>query len=306
MAMNKMHIIGAACIIFAASLWGIDGIILRPSLYHLDVAVVVFLEHAIAFLIMSVFLMYDIKLLRKIGLRSWLSLFWIALFGGAIGTMAITKALFYVNFEHLSVILILQKLQPIFAIIMAFWILKERPPRQFYTWTFIALVGSYLITFGFGSPVFEGNKLFIASMLSLLAAFSWGSSTVFGRRAVTKVNYRVATYVRFGLTSLLLLAFIIATDKVPKIGSISESNLLTLITIAFTTGGLAIFIYYYGLRRIQASKATIYELSFPITAIILDFVLNGNVLAFSQWIGAIFILGAMIRITQLRVSYQSK
>ncbi|MBT3407405.1 EamA/RhaT family transporter, partial [Candidatus Woesearchaeota archaeon] len=47
---TTMPIIGAMMVMFAAAMWGADGILLRPKLYHLDVPIVVFLEHFIAFI----------------------------------------------------------------------------------------------------------------------------------------------------------------------------------------------------------------------------------------------------------------
>jgi len=314
---TRTSIIGAIAIIFAASLWGLDGVVLRPSLYHLDVPVVVFTEHFIAFFFMMIFVVFglvlsksylkkDFKEFRTLKSKDWLSFFWIALFGGAIGTMAITKALFHVNFEHLSAIIILQKLQPLFAICLAIIILKERPRKIFYLWALLALFGSYLITFGFHAPVFAGNKLFIASLLSLLAAFSWGSSTVFGKRVVNIVNFRTATYIRFGLTSLVMLAIIAfytlatGTNHFAGFDAITAKELVVILIIAFTTGGTAIFIYYYGLKRTTASRATIYELGFPVTAVALDYVVHGNIMSLGQWLGAMLIIGSMIKITQLK------
>ena len=306
-----MQIIGAIAVIFAASLWGLDGIVLRPRLHHLSVPVVVFLEHTIAFLFMLVFVLIvflfvkdfpgkEWKEIADLKPRDWLSFFWIALFGGAIGTMAITKALFYVNFEHLSAIIILQKLQPLFAIGLAIILLGEKPKRAFYLWTALALAGSYLITFSFHRPVFEGNRLFISSLLSLLAAFAWGSSTVFGKKVVSKVNYRVASYIRFGLTSLIVLAIITATNDFASFDAVSGSELNILLLVAFSTGFAAIFIYYFGLQRVMASKATIYELAYPVTAIVLDYIINNSIMSVGQWLGAALIVGSMTGITRLK------
>ena len=306
-----MQIMGAIAVVFAASLWGLDGVVLRPRLYHLSVPVVVFLEHTIAFLFMLVFVLIvflfvknfpgkEWKEIADLKYRDWLSFFWIALFGGAIGTMAITKALFYVNLEHLSAIIILQKLQPLFAIVFAIILLREKPKRVFYLWAGLALVGSYLITFSFHRPVFAGNRLFIASLLSLLAAFAWGSSTVFGKKVVSKVNYRVASYIRFGLTSLIVLAIITATNGFAGFNAVSGIELKILLFVAFSTGFAAILIYYFGLQRVMASKATIYELAFPVTAVVLDYIINNHIMSVGQWLGAVLIVGSMIGITQLR------
>ncbi|NOX71391.1 MAG: DMT family transporter [Candidatus Micrarchaeota archaeon] len=294
-------LIGAIAVSFAAFLWGVDGIILRPSLYHLDVTIVVFLEHFIAFLLMTAFLFREIDVIRKIKRLDWAYFFWIALFGGAIGTMAITQALFLVNFHNLSVILILQKLQPLFAIFIAAILLKERPSKQFYGWAFLAIVGSYLITFGFKQPVFVGNMLPLAAGLSLLAAFSWGSCTAVGKKVVNIASFRTATYVRFGLTSLIMFAIIILTGSIAGITSVDAGDITTLVIIALTTGGTAIFIYYYGLKRVMASNATIYELAFPITAVALDYVLHGSVMTAGQMLGALIIIISMLMITRKNI-----
>lgn len=318
-SIKKPSIIGAIAIIFAASMWGLDGVVLRPHLYHLFdyVPVVVFCEHLIAFIFMMVFFaaafMYgskntseDIKGFKSLGIKDWSSFFWIALFGGAIGTMAITKALFHVNFEHLSAIVILQKLQPLFVILLSIIILKERPKIQFYYWAAVALVGSYFITFGFNAPVLAENKLFVASLFSLLAAFSFGSSTVFGKRVVSKISFRLATYIRFGLTSVLLIAIIAAITAISEKSmfagffEIGIKEIIIMTIIALTSGGTAIFIYYYGLKRIMASKASIYELGFPVTAVVLDYIVNNNIMGPGQWIGAVLIVGSMYMVTKLK------
>jgi len=292
--------IGAIAVMFAACMWGLDGVVLRPSLYHLDVSVIVFLEHFIAFIIMSIVLFREIPAIKNIKKNEWISFFWIALFGGAIGTMAITQALFLVNFEHLSAIVILQKLQPLFAILLAAIILKERPRKIFYFWAVLALVGSYFITFGFEQPVFNGNALFIAALLSLLAAFSFGSSTVFGKKVLAKTDFKISTYVRFGLTSLIMIIIVLLTGSFVGFAAVDTGNLLTLFIIAITTGGTAIFIYYYGLKRVMASKATIYELGFPVTAVVLDYIIHGSIMSPGQWLGAILIIVSMIMIVRAK------
>ena len=53
---KKDTIVGAVLVAFAASLWGMDGIILTPKLYNLNVWFVVFILHTIPFLIMNLFL----------------------------------------------------------------------------------------------------------------------------------------------------------------------------------------------------------------------------------------------------------
>ncbi len=299
---RSMPLIGAIAICFAAALWGLDGVVLRPSLYQLDVVVVVFLEHAIAFSYMAVLMMFETKQLTRLKIKDWGAFFWVALFGGAIGTMAITKALFFVGFVTLSVVILLQKLQPVFAIGAARVVLGEKPKKNFYWWALLALIGSYFVTFGFMAPNFStGNKTLIAALLSIVAAFAFGTSTTFSKRAIKKVNFRVGTYLRFGLTTLLMFILVLATGSLPKFAAVTSANVLTLLLIAFTTGGVAIFIYYYGLKWVPATKSTIYELAFPATAIVLEFFIFHKTLNIGQWIGAAVLLFAVIKVAGAKV-----
>jgi len=118
-------------VIFAATLWGVDAVLLRPILYNLPVPVVVFLESSIATLLMSPFFFFKKTSLQSIPKRDLLVFIGVAVFGGAIGTMAIVKALFYVNFINLSIVVLIQKLQPIFALILASIFLKENCLNNF-------------------------------------------------------------------------------------------------------------------------------------------------------------------------------
>ena len=292
----KTKTTGTLAVMFAATLWAIDLAVLRPSLYKFNALSVVFLEHFIAFIFMAGFLFYERKELKKLKPFDWAAFTLVAFLSGAVGTIAITKALFYVNFINLSVVLFLQKLQPIFAIVLARILLKEKPNKNFYLFAIVAIIGSYFITFGFGIPVFSG-AIFYASVFAIIAAASWGSSTVFSKFAINKVNFRVGTYLRFGLTTFIMLIILTLTRNLSSLKDFDQGSLLTLLIIAFTTGGAAIFIYYYGLKRIPASVATLAEMTMPFMGVVLEYSLHGTIMGAGQWFGVFLLLGSIYLIT---------
>jgi len=303
--MSKLTRFGTLFVILAAVLWAVDGIALRPELYHLPVPLVVFVEHALAFLFMTPLLLYEIKELKKMKKGDWGAFLWVAVFGGALGTMFITKALFYVNFVNLSIVILLQKLQPIFALILASLILREKLPKKFFYYAIAAIIGVYFVTFGFHQPALStGNKTFIAALFAIGAAFSFGSATVFGKRGLKNINFRMGTYLRFGLTTLLMFFIASATGDLMSISQISQRQLITFLIIVFSSGGLAIFLYYYGLKWITASVATICELAFPLSAIILEYVIRGNALSLAQWAGAVVLLYAMYKVSRMQAKME--
>jgi len=285
-------------VILAASLWAVDGIVLRPSLYNLPVTLVVFIESTIVALLLTPFMYRYFQDVKKLTLKDWLAYFGVALLGGAIGTMAITKALFYVNYVNLSIVILIQKLQPVFAISFAAIFLKERQPREFFFWASLAIIGAYFMTFGLHIPIISAeDKTTMAVLFALLAALSFSSSTVLSKRALKNVSFELGTYLRFAITSIIMLIIVLTSGTINNIPDVSTKQIYIFILIAFTTGGPAIFLYYYGLKRISASVASICELAFPLTAVILEFVLRDNILGPVQWAGALVLLFSILRVT---------
>ena len=288
-------------VIIAASLWGVDGIVLRPILYTLPVPLVVFIESAIVALVLTPFFLKnqnEIKALRPV---DWLSFIGVALLGGAIGTMAITKALFYVNYVNLSIVVLIQKLQPVFAILLAAVLLKEKLPKTFFLWAGTAIAGAYLMTFGLVFPVLStSDKTTLAAFFALIATVSFASSTVLSKRALKNVSFNLGTYLRFLITTLIMLIIVLSSGLIWEVGQVSQKQALIFLLIAFSTGGPAIFLYYYGLKRITASVATICELAFPLTAVVLEYVLRQNILSAIQWIGALVLLFSIIQVSHIQ------
>ena len=79
----------------------------------------------------------------------------------------------------------------------------------------------------------------------------------------------------------------------------TAGNWLIFIIIALTTGSGAILLYYFGLRYITAKVATMCELCFPISSVIFDYLINGNILSPIQIASAILMIISIIRISKL-------
>lgn len=295
-----MYRFAPLAIIIAAVLWGLDGIVLRPSLYTLPVPLVVLIESSIVAILLTPFFIKKYNSLKKLKMRDWLSFFAVAFFGGALGTMAITKALFYVNYANLSVVVLIQKLQPVFAISLAAILLKEKLQKEFYLWAGISLFGAYLMTFGLRLPALNsGDKTPIAVLFSLIAAISFGSSTVFSKRALKNVGFEMGTYLRFLISSFVMILIVLLTGDYQSISKVSDFQWIVFLIIAFTTGGPAIFLYYYGLKSVPASVSAICELSFPLTAVLLEYFVHGNMLDLVQWIGVFLLLFGILKVSSL-------
>lgn len=303
---KKSAMLGSVFVVIAAVLWGLDGVILTPRLYNLPVPFVVFLLHAIPFLFMNVIFFKEYKNLGKLKPMDAVAFGLIALFGGAIGTLSIVKALFLVNFQHLSVVVLLQKLQPVFAVVLARILLKEKIGKNFLLWAGIAIVGAYFLAFGLHTPNFGSEKTALAAMYALLAAFSFGSSTVFGKFVVSSFDFQTALFFRYGFTTIIMTVFLFFTKGFISLTNITKMNWIILLIITFSTGAFAIAMYYFGLKRINANVATICELAYPVSATLFDYFINKSVLSTVQWIAAIIVIFAILQITKNQMNLEKK
>ncbi|MFA6098397.1 MAG: DMT family transporter [Patescibacteria group bacterium] len=307
MKLRNITLFASLAIMFAAFLWAFDGVVLTPWVQNLglsDVPTFVFMLHITASVFLTYFLIKKWNELKNLQKPDWLAFVLTAIFGGALGTMAIVAAILkvYSAGMNISVVLLLQKIQPVFAILLALLMLKEKPRKIFYWLAVLSLIGSYLLTFGFARPDLSAQGMLIPALLAILASFSFGSSTVFSKKAITKVSHGMGTALRFFLTTLIMLIVITVISLLNRGGinttyagfsgfNALNGNLIgAFIVIALTTGGTAIFIYYWGLKRVQATRSTILELMFPVSAVVLEYLIHGKVLNFGQWIGAVIVV----------------
>src|SRR3989338_1850621 len=143
---KKLTHIGPLFIAAAAILWSLDGL-LRVALYSLPPAVIIFWEHFLGALILSPFIFIKRKEIKHLTRKEWMSILFVSLFSGVLGTMLYTAALGKINYIQFSVVALLQQLQPIWAITAAAILLKEKINEKFLRWAILAIAASYLITF---------------------------------------------------------------------------------------------------------------------------------------------------------------
>lgn len=287
---------GALLIFLAAVLWGLDGI-LRRSLFSLPPITIVFFEHVIGLIIIAPFL---IRAWKKEALESkeWYALGIVALLSGVLGTLFFTTALLKVNFIPFSVVFLIQKLQPIFAVTMAWIVLKEIPTPRYVFWAALALVAGYFVTFPMGVVNFsEGGAHLVAAGFALAAAVAWGGSTALSRYALLGHSNTFVLGLRFLLTVPIAFIFVVGMGALPTLSAVTPSQMGTLALIALSTGMLALWVYYRGLRTTPVRVAAIVELAFPATAVIIDYFLYGVALHWSQYVAAAVLLGAMYMIS---------
>jgi drug/metabolite transporter (DMT)-like permease len=297
---------GPIFILIAALLWAFDGLI-RQHLYTLPPITIIFFEHLIGLIILSPFIFKYVRE-TKLTAREWQLTVLIAALSGLLGTLWFTTALGKVHFITISVVFLLQKLQPIFAITTARIFLKEKLDQRYIKWALFAVIAAYFVTFPNGVVNLKtGEGTVIAALYALGAAFAWGSSTTFSKMLLGKVDFKVSTFYRFLFTLILSLPFLILFGRSGEtVATPNLSQFGLLVVIALSTGMVALLIYYKGLAKTSVHVSTILELTFPFVAILLDFIVNHTVLSFSQWIASVVLVFSIYKIAQLRQGFDGQ
>ncbi|MBK1784866.1 EamA family transporter [Prauserella sp. ASG 168] len=269
----------------AAALWGTDGLLRLPLAEDLPAGTVVFWEHVIVAAVLLPFLPSALAALRRCGPREWLA---VLVIGG--GSSALATALFTAAFQLGDPItpLVLQKLQPVFAVLAAWVVLGERTRAAYLFFAVPALLGAWLLAFR--DPFAVEIAAARAALLAVGAAALWAAGTVLGRFVSGRLSSRDVTTLRFSV-GLPFAAIIVAVQG--ETYTVSWDNALGLGLLAFVPGLLALSLYYVGLRSTPAARATLAELAFPVTAAIIGVSFLDSTLSVTQWLGLLLVIGAV-------------
>lgn len=290
---------GPFLIIIAASLWAVDGIV-RRNLYVLPPIIIVFFEHFIGSLILAPLVIRGFKK-EKLTKLEWGAITGVALFSSLLGTLWFTTALLMTNYISFSVVFLLQKLQPLFAVITARIVLKEKISKKYVVWAALALVAAYFITFPKGIVNLNtGDKTILAALFALGSAAAWGSSTAFSRYTLLKHDDKFITGLRFCITSFLALIAVFIMGHQSKISTITWPQFGQFLFIALSTGMVALLIYYKGLKTTPVRVSTILELTFPFLAVLIDVVFYKTIISPIQIIAALVLLYTMYQVSRIK------
>jgi drug/metabolite transporter (DMT)-like permease len=270
----------------AAALWGTDALLRLPLALQIAAPTIVFGEHVVLVLVLLPFLPRAIRAFRTLDTGGKL-----AVVGIGAGASAVATTLFTLSFRFGDPVTpaVIQKFQPIIAIIGAALLLHERLRPSFAWFAIPALIGAWLLTFP--DPLDIGVDQAAVALLAFGAAVLWAAGTVLGRLVATRLTPVELTTLRFGFGLPAALIIVIATGSPLWVPDLPST--VSVIGIALVPGLLAMWLYYAGLRRTAASRATLAELAYPLTAAVVGVAFLDAQLVASQWIGAALVVGAV-------------
>jgi drug/metabolite transporter (DMT)-like permease len=276
---------GVLLVAIAAALWGLDPILRKPLASSTSATTIVFGEHVILVLLTLPLLVPAIPAMRKAGPRYVAASVFVGAGASAIATILFTDALFHSDF---ITPVVLQKVQPLIAVIGAAVILRERPRPRFAWFLVAALLGFWLVNQPHPlDPTAKGLRPVIES---LAAAILWAFGTVLGRYLGRELEFQHILSLRF------FFGLIAATIALPIMGADAYAGAHDSLWIAYyaiATGLISLALYYYGLKRTPAVMASLAELTYPAIAVLGGIYAYNAHLRWSQWLGVAIIFGVV-------------
>ena len=286
---------GVLFIVLATIFWSLDTLIRYPLLFSgVQASQIVFIEHLILVLIFLIFIFIKkqkVDFLKK----HFFSFLIIGCCGSALGTLAFTQAFSIVN---PSLVIVLQKLQPIVAIILARLVLNETIPKHFLKLGLLSIFGALLISwtdlinsinlFQNSKNLMNQSQLFGYGLV-VLSVVSWGASTVFGKKLDReKLSVEHIMFGRFfyGLIALVLLIFLSADQT----WSLDFNHVSKIFLMVLLSGLIGMYFYYKGVQSLSARVVALAELFFPVSAILINWIFLNKPINTIQIVGALILL----------------
>ena len=277
----------------AAGLWGTDALFRRSLAAQVSAPTLVFAEHLVLVVVLLPFLPRSVRAFARSDTRGKIAVIAIGAGASAVATTLFTVA-FRISSSSGDFItpVVVQHLQPLFAIAGAVTLLGEKIRTRFLLFAVPAIVGVWLLAFP--KPLDVTVSRLSVALLALAAAVLWAGGTVLGRLVATQLEPVELTTLRFAIglpTAAVIVGISGNTFWVPDVGSSTA-----VVGLALVPGLLAMVLYYIGLRRTAAARATLAELAYPLIGAIVGIGLSAGgrgALTFTQWLGAIVIAGAV-------------
>ena len=276
---------GVVLVSLAAAMWGLDGLIRKPLSDSTSAFTIVFGEHVVLVALTLPLLIPALRALYRAGPAYIAAGVAIGAGASAIATILFTKALFHGDF---ITVVVLQKAQPLIAVLGAWLVLREQPRPGFAWFLLPGLAGIWLIALPYPLDPHLHGMIPIAETLG--AATLWAMGTVFGRFLSRRLAFEHVTTVRFAF------GLIASALALPIVGASAFSSLhdsLWIAVLALVTGLFALGLYYYGLQKTPALLATLGELAFPVTATLVGIYVFDSTLRWTQWLGVAITVGVI-------------
>lgn len=187
-------------------------------------------------------------------------------------------------------------MQPIFIILIGFFILKEDKLTKFdYIGILIMIIAGVIVTtktLGNFSRMRFGT---FGDIYVLLATVAWSTTAIVMRKYLIQLNSGVVTFYRYTIASVIFVAYLFLTS------SLVLANIYQVLVGLVV--GVGTILYYEGLKRIKAAQVSALELSTPFFAVVFAFLILRELVTFMQISGIVLLVVGVFLLSRKEEAY---
>lgn len=267
--------IGILSVLLASFLWAFEPVLAKLSYQNSD------FEHTLAVrasLVTLTALVYVVVTNRgnlKVDRRQLSALVYVAFAANVLGDIAYFLAL--TRIPVVNVVLI-GNLQPIFIVMLGFLVLREERLSKFdYLAIVVMMTAGVLVATRSLENLMAFRLGSYGDLVVLSATVAWSTTTIAFRKYLKELNAGVVTFYRFLFASLAFAAYLMVSSG---FGGVNMYQIMIGIVV-----GIGTILYFEGLKRNKAAEVSSLELSTPLFAAVLSFLILGELVTQLQIVG---------------------
>lgn len=212
----------------------------------------------------------------------------LCLSGGALGFnwMFLFEAYRYTTISNAT---ISYYFAPIFVMILAPFILKEKMARFKVGSIIAAIIGIFFIV-GIDNGDHISQHHVMGVFFGLLAA-AFYASVMFINKFIRNLSDQETTIGQLAMASIVILPYVFVTEGL-NVKNLDIQSLLFILIVGILHTGFAYMLYFSALKQLDGQRIALYSYIDPIFAIVLSALLLNETFTFIQAVGGTLILGA--------------
>jgi drug/metabolite transporter (DMT)-like permease len=157
---------------------------------------------------------------------------------------------------------------PVIVLIFSRFLLGERITTTKLTGILMAFLGVSVVIFEHGISLSSNHTY--GNIVVLCAVIAWGLFTIFGKSMVIKYGALQTTSIAAFLGGAMLFPFGVISASEFQFSVLNTIDWLGILYLGIGTSVISYVLWYYALRRIEASKLAVFSNGQPIVAALLS------------------------------------
>ncbi len=160
---------------------------------------------------------------------------------------------------------IIHGLFPVFMIFMGYCMLSEKITKIKAFGIFFSVIGVIIATIGDFS---SNSGTLTGIILVVLSVLTWSFYTVYAKKTASAENSFILTEICLGASIIFIFPLFIGETILTGIPFLSPETLLSILYLGVLSGGLAIILWNYGIRKVNSAVSGVYFNLMPVFGLV--------------------------------------